>query len=251
MARTAIQKKSAPETFKDNTFVVFSQGYLIEQVRQEIQKKNYSNKVGSQPKLLDVGCYNGRLFAFMNQCHVHVDYEGVDYQQKYLDMSHSPNGKRYNIQQCDVTLGLPFPDNHFEMVVSSEVFEHIEDKHYPFILKEIHRVMKDDAVAILGFPMNTLDTMFHTPEKELKTLGHINFPVHETFIEDAKNAGLDLELFDSSFSTSSAYRIPKERKQTKEHKMIRRKLGSEVARAVALVLDDNHTGGGFYTFRKK
>lgn len=246
----AIQKKSAPETFKDNTFVVFSQGYLIEQVKAEIKKKQYGSTVGNQPKVLDIGCYNGRLFAFMGQSQCYVEYEGVDYMQKYLDMSNTKSSKRYNIQQCDVTNGLPFPDNHFEFVVSSEVFEHIESKHYPFLLKEIHRVLKDDAVAILGFPMNTLSNTYHTVENELKSLGHVDFPVHETFIKTGEDVGLKFELFDSSFTTSSSWRISKKRKQTEEHKRIRRMLGSDVARAIAMIVDEDHTGGGFYTFRK-
>ena len=54
----AIQKKSNKETFMDNTFVVFSKGYLIEQVAQWIKqvgaKKGYDGK--NPPPTLDVGC---------------------------------------------------------------------------------------------------------------------------------------------------------------------------------------------------
>lgn len=246
----AIQKKSAPNTFKDNQFVVFSQGYLVEGIKSEIKSKGYLSTKGNQPKVLDIGCYDGRLFAFLGQNRAYVEYEGLDYQQKYLDMAFTKLGPRFNLQQCDVTNGLPFPDNTFEFVVSSEVFEHIDSKFYPFILKEIHRVLKDDAIAILGFPMNTLQETFHTVENEFKSLGHVDFPVHETFIDTAENVGFKLEEFDSAMTTSSSYRTPPSIKNSYEFKTIRRMLGSDVARSYAMIVDPDHTGGGFYTFRK-
>ena len=80
----AIQKKSYKETFMDNKFVVFSQGYLIEQTFQWIRdvgsKKGYDGK--NPPPILDVGCYNGRLWPFMNERFIFTDYHGVHYQQK-------------------------------------------------------------------------------------------------------------------------------------------------------------------------
>lgn len=247
----AIQKKSAPQTFMDNCFVVFSQGYLIEQVKAYIEQRGvWSGKKGSQPRVLDIGCYDGRLFAFMSQSWTYTEYVGVDYQQKYLDMAFTKQSDRFKLMQCDITSGLPFPDSHFDVVVSSEVFEHIESKNYPFIMSEIYRVLTPKGRAILGFPMNTLNKQFHSVEKELKSLGHVDFPVHETFIDTGKNAGFDFVNYDSSFATSSSWRIPKETKASKEYKAIRRTLGAAVARSIMMILSEDHTGGGFYTFDK-
>lgn len=248
----AIQKKSQAQTFTDNCFVVFSQGYLIEQVRKFIDQRGcWSGKKGSQAKVLDIGCYDGRLFAFMNQCRTYTDYVGIDYQQKYLDMAFVNQSERFNLQQCDVTNGLPFNDETFDVVVSSEVFEHIESKHYPMLMSEIYRVLTPKGRAILGFPMNTLEKTFHTVEKELKSLGHVDFPVHETFIETGENAGLSFKQFDSSYTTSSSWRLSKEEKEQKFYKKIRAALGCAVARAVTMIVSDDHTGGGFYTFDKE
>jgi SAM-dependent methyltransferase len=152
--------------------------------------------------------------------------------------------------QCDITNGLPFPDEHFDVVVSSEVFEHIESKNYPFIMSEIYRVLSPKGRAVLGFPMNTLNKQFHSVEKELKSLGHVDFPVHETFIDTGTNAGFDFINYDSSFATSSSWRIPKETKDSKEYKTLRRTLGAAVTRSIMMILSEDHTGGGFYTFDK-
>ena len=248
----AIQKKSYKETFMDNKFVVFSQGYLIEQTFQWIRdvgsKKGYDGK--NPPPILDVGCYNGRLWPFMKERFIFTDYHGVDYQQKYIDGAFVKPNKHFKIQQHDVTTGLPYEDNTFEIVMSSEVLEHIESHNYPFIISEVYRVLKPGGRAILGFPMNTRDKEYHSPLKEEKKLGHVNFPVHEDFIQLAESTGFNLHKFDSSFSTSSAWRISKEVKQEKYYQKIKNALGSDVARAVAAVVVDEQTGGGFYSFDK-
>lgn len=248
----AIQKKSQPQTFTDNCFVVFSQGYLIEQVRKfNTERGSWSGKKGNQPRILDIGCYDGRLFSFMNQSWVYTDYVGIDYQQKYLDMSFAKQSERYKLMQCDVTdKGLPFDDESFDIVVSSEVFEHIESKHYPFLMQEIYRVLSPKGRAVLGFPMNTEEKQFHSVEKELKSLGHVDFPVHEVFKQTGENAGLVFKHFDSSYTTSSSWRISKETKNEKYYNKVKNALGCAVARAVAMIVEDEHTGGGFYTFDK-
>lgn len=46
--------------------------------------------------------------------------------------------------------GIPYPDEHFDLVVSHDVIEHVED---PWIsLKEIHRILKPGGKALLAFP---------------------------------------------------------------------------------------------------
>lgn len=248
----AIQKKSQKETFMDNTFVVFSQGYLINQVA--IWQKEFNDSKGydgkNPPPVLDIGCYNGRLWTFMKERFIFTDYKGVDYQQKYLDEAFSKPSRLFDLKQCDVTQGLPYGDESFEMVLSSEVFEHIEGHHYPALMSEIYRVLKPGGRAVLGFPMNTKDTEFHSVEKELKRLGHVNFPVHEDFIQLGIDSGFTHKKFDSSYTTSSSYRISKEVKNKNYYEKIKNALGSNVARAVSMIVEDNHTGGGFYTFDK-
>ena len=81
------------------------------------------------------------------------------------------------------------------------------------LMKEIYRVLTPEGRAILGFPMNTLDKEFHSVEKELKSLGHVDFPVHETFKSTGENAGLIFKQFDSSYTTSSSWRLSKEDKE--------------------------------------
>lgn len=245
----AIQKKSQKETYMDCQFVIWNQSYLIERMKQFRSKRGFDGT--NKFKLLDIGCYNGRLWSFAKQLFVYSNYTGIDYQQKYLNNSFVKGGKDYRLQQCDITNGLPFADGEFDYIVSSEVLEHIEGQHYKFILEEVHRVLDDKGEATLGFPMITKDVEYHTVANELKSLGHVNFPCHEDFIALADSVGLELIRFDSGFTTSSSWTLPKHIKQHPHYKKLRDLLGTNVARAWAMIIEDDHTGGGFYTFKKK
>lgn len=243
----AIQKKSHPQTLIDCQFIVFSQNYLVEAVRKWCVENGYDGK--NQPKLLDIGCYNGRLWTFMKSLFVFTEYYGIDYQQKYIDMAWTKQSDKFQLKQHDITSGLPYDDEMFDIMVSSEVFEHIEDHNYPYIMQELYRILRPGGRMVLGFPMNTKDTEFHTPEKEHK-IGHVNFPVHEDFIDLGTNSGFNFIKYDTGYSTSSSWRIPKEIKNHPYYKALKDKLGGPVARCFATLIHDGHTGGGFYHFEK-
>lgn len=248
--KTSIQKKSNPETIMDNMFVVFNQSFLIERIRNFIDDNGYTGK--NKPKVLDVGCYNGRLWNFGKELFCYTRYVGIDYQQKYLDKTwNKQTPDLFELIQCDVTQGLPFGDEEFDMIVSSEVFEHIEEKHYDFILSEIWRVLKPGGRICLGFPMNTQGKKFHSVEKELDKLGHVNFPVHEDWEDLLSLKGFTKLRYDPSFSTSSSWRIPKEVKDNPMFQLFRERFGTRISRPFAMTVCDDHTGGGFYTYEKK
>src|SRR5262249_30988896 len=48
---------------------------------------------------------------------------------------------------------IPFPDNHFDIVFSSNVLEHVRD--VPTMLRETRRVLKNDGVAIHVLPSSS------------------------------------------------------------------------------------------------
>ena len=95
--------------------------------------------------------------------------------------------------------------------------------------------------------MNTKAKMFHNLEKE-KGLGHVNFPVYQDFINLCQNIGFTLHHYDSGFTLKSSYRVPNYKDPL--YKKLRDRLGSPVARAIWMTIDNNHTGGGYFTFDK-
>ena len=238
------------ESFIDTQFVVFSQTYLMNAIIDFTKGKSFDDNVKSRANILDLGCYNGRVMHFLTQLWTFVNYTGVDVRNEYIQKSYVFGRKDVNFLCEDVTEGLSVLDNSQDMIVSAEVLEHIDSDKLSGVMQLLCDKLKPHGRLVVSFPMNTNDTQFHDLEKEVN-LGHVNFPVHESFVEMTESKGLKLTQFDSGFSLKSKYKIPRSIKETCEFKKIRAMLGSHVARAYAMTVDSNHTGGGYYIFDKK
>jgi SAM-dependent methyltransferase len=82
--------------------------------------------------ILDVGCGNGAITNFLAS---HFEVTGVDRSAEALKFV-----KTSKIQcSCD---DMPFRANSFDLVLSSEMLEHLEDKIYSNTINEIRRVSK-------------------------------------------------------------------------------------------------------------
>lgn len=64
--------------------------------------------------------------------------------------------KGYNFLQIDANKNLPYEDEFFDVVISSETIEHVENPR--FFLKELYRILKKDWIFILTTP--NLETIF-------------------------------------------------------------------------------------------
>lgn len=236
------------ESFIDNMFVIFSQSYLINAVSKRataLGKNNTDNKLA----LMELGCYNGRVHHFLVQQMTVTQYTGVDVRKDYLDNSVVARRKDATLLCEDVTQGLSVPKNSQDMIISSEVLEHINAEKLPGVMQTLYDTLKPGGRVVLGFPMNTRATEFHNLEGE-KGLGHVNFIVHENFIELCQELGFTYVKHDSSFSIRSSYRIPSSAKKDPVYLKLKATLGSPVARAIYLTLTEDDTGGCFYTFEK-
>lgn len=91
-------------------------------------------------RLMDFGCGSKPYKSLFNV----EEYLGVDYYNE---------GHPHENEQIDVFYDgktLPFPDNYFDSVLCSEVFEHIFNLDE--ILKEINRVMKPGSQIMITCP---------------------------------------------------------------------------------------------------
>ncbi len=232
------------ESFIDNQFVIFSQAYLINAVQEFCNLYGHDSK--NRARVLELGCYNGRVMHFMTQQMLFVNYTGVDVTQKYL--THSPVQRRKDVTLLceDVTQGLSVANGSQDMVICSEVLEHINAPDLPGVIQTLYDKLAIGGRLVVSFPMNTRDKQFHKLEKE-KGLGHVNFPVYEDFILLCESIGFTHVKYDSGFSLKSSYRCDY---KDPLYKKFRSRLGSPVARAIWMTLTDDHTGGGYFTFDK-
>lgn len=104
--------------------------------------------LSSGARVLDFGCGDGRSVRAWRElgfdatgCDVvlHEDAAGEDMRKAGLLLPISLSPYR-----------LPFADQSFDILVSNEVFEHVQD--YPAALDEVYRVLRPGGVALHMFP---------------------------------------------------------------------------------------------------
>ncbi len=102
--------------------------------------------VGTDKRVLDIGCLTGYLSHFLQQNGNTVS--GVDFLTSAVNIAQS---KGIDAKVCNVENDtLPFSDNTFDCVVFSEIIEHLVDPNVA--LEEIKRVLKQEGTLIISTP---------------------------------------------------------------------------------------------------
>jgi len=224
--------------------MVFSQGYLANAIEVIAKQSN------STIKVTEIGCYNARLMNFLIQRKVVVSYTGVDIRKEYLDESELIDHPHVTLLNEDAIHYLSIPKESQDVVVSSEVLEHIDEVDLKDLLTNMVTLLAPGGTLITSFPENTDQCVFHIVSNETD-MGHVNFPVYPEYIYLVEGLGMKLISYDSGFTVRSSYVPPDSISSSNEYKKIYRMLGHRMALAYAMTIDEGHTGGGYYTFRKE
>ena len=123
---------------------------------------NFINKIcdllsaidASSKQGLDAGCGEGHLIGRLRLRGAVKDVVGVDAGTDYLSFA-AANYHAVDYLAADL-VRLPFPDNTFDYILSTEVFEHLPDPNSALI--ELDRVAKKDAHLIISVPF---EPFFH------------------------------------------------------------------------------------------
>ncbi|MDF1797750.1 MAG: methyltransferase domain-containing protein [Planctomycetota bacterium] len=103
--------------------------------------------------ILDVGAGQGFFTRQLTDAG-YTQVEACDYLEEEFRCPEVP------FRQADLSVGLPYPDDHFDLVVSIEVVEHIEN-HFVF-LRELVRVTKPGGRVIVTTPnVMSLSSRWH------------------------------------------------------------------------------------------
>lgn len=105
----------------------------------------FPSKKNMTKKILDVGCASGWFLSEIYKAYPSADCYGIDIYDKAIK-----HGKKIyphlKLSLADA-YKLPYKDNFFDVVVCTEVLEHVDNSQA--VLTEIKRVIKKDGVAII------------------------------------------------------------------------------------------------------
>jgi len=138
-----------------------------------------AHKSGAK-KVLDAGCGEGFVIEYLKK-NGQAQFMGLDIEADALEVAKEKN-PQVSFQQASV-YQLPFEDNSFDLVILSEVLEHLEDPSKA--LEEIKRVSKQYAlISVPHEPVWRFGNMARL--KYLRsfgnTPGHINHWTRRAFI---------------------------------------------------------------------
>ncbi len=96
-------------------------------------------------KILDIGCGPGVVLKPFTKFNTVI---GLDISKEYAKLAEQKGYSKVIVQNAEE--GLPFESKSFDIVVCTDLIEHLFDTE--FVGREIHRVLKDDGFAVLNVP---------------------------------------------------------------------------------------------------
>ncbi|MCC6181895.1 MAG: hypothetical protein B6D44_00550 [Ignavibacteriales bacterium UTCHB2] len=125
--------------------------------------------------ILDIACgtgYGTNILASRAKAIV-----GIDVDEKTIEQA------RYNYRKGNIEFkagsitSIPYKDNYFDVVVSFETVEHIEN--HELMMSEIKRVLKADGILIMSSP----DKLYYSDIPNYKNVFHLNELYENNFKE--------------------------------------------------------------------
>jgi 2-polyprenyl-3-methyl-5-hydroxy-6-metoxy-1,4-benzoquinol methylase len=124
---------------------------LIRSLQKELIKRK-----GQSARIIDIGCNEGDLlFVLSHQFGKSYDIHltGVDLSPLNIDFANKRK-EYYHHTNCDFSImdanHLAFNPEHFDIVICSEVLEHMQEP--AVTVKEIHRILKKNGLAVITSP---------------------------------------------------------------------------------------------------
>ncbi|AJD58058.1 class I SAM-dependent methyltransferase [Synechococcus elongatus] len=124
--------------------------------------------ISSQASVLDLGCGTGSLLQQLAAQYPTVKLSGLDISAAMLAIARQKLPDSVKLQTGEAN-ELPFPEHHFDLVISTSVFHYFQNPEK--VLQEITRVLKPQGCLILTdwcrnyLMINLLDRWLHWVDK--------------------------------------------------------------------------------------
>lgn len=129
--------------------------YHLNRAKQKIQKFYLEAVSGvEKPRILDIGCHIGTDLFQLPKVNPNAKFWGIDISSDAISyakkLAKLRGEKSIYFKVADANKPLPFPESYFDVVLASEVIEHL---HYPQqFLKEVRRILKSSGNLIVSTP---------------------------------------------------------------------------------------------------
>ncbi len=110
-------------------------------------KKYLPKKSHHTIRFLDLGCGEGHFYQGLKQRGYDYKYLGLEFSQEQVKKARRDG---IPVRHANLNEKFPLPDASFDMILASEILEHIYDTE--LFLEEIHRVLKNDGILFLTTP---------------------------------------------------------------------------------------------------
>ncbi|MEM7099403.1 MAG: class I SAM-dependent methyltransferase [Pseudomonadota bacterium] len=109
------------------------------------------SETAERPRLIDIGAGFGRTFLYMQAQGIADKFElmGMDIAPDRKDHVYAENP--WQIVQGDAEQPLEFADASFDVVVSEQLLEHLNNPNQ--LIREFHRILKPEGLLIVGVPI--------------------------------------------------------------------------------------------------
>ena len=117
--------------------------YIEANVRETLKRLP---ALAEKPRILDVGCGTGVLLAALAERWPHASLAGVDPTGEMLAVAGQRLPLSTNLQQAPAET-LPFPDDSFDLVISTSVFHYVGEPEKALL--EMHRVLRPGGQVVI------------------------------------------------------------------------------------------------------
>lgn len=152
--------KRTPQELYNKKYFILSKKFQFRKTR--IDEFTQVVMRHSPAKVLDVGCGLGSLVYSLRK--LGVDARGLDFATTLRD----DFGHKEEFFVFADAKKMPFPDNSFDVVFSSDFFEHLDEEDVPVVLNEMKRVGgKVIAYVAPEADLNERQLEFHRTNKPM------------------------------------------------------------------------------------
>ncbi len=112
--------------------------------------KLFKEYIRDGQKILDLGCGNGRLYKFLKDQNLNVDYYGLDNAEKLISICKEKYPEVADRFKVGEIFKLPYDESQFDVVICIATFHHLSDYTQRInTLEQVRRVLKPGGYLLM------------------------------------------------------------------------------------------------------